>query len=141
MSHEEEWDHVLQQVSKTVPIPSSDDNAIPWFCRPPCSPPLSPRIQKAMEALDQALYEEVTWRSEIPKAVGVKLRYGISKVLRANGYQTKIPNKKEFNAYVESIDRTMLSLSNSIDEYLDMENFNTRIGYALKYKSFINKVN
>lgn len=136
----DDWDYTLSQISLSIDVPMESDKGIPWFYRPTLSPPPSPRTTKALEQMDQFLIEEVTWRSKIPNNVSTKICYGINKVLTNNRFREKIPKKKEFDAYVESIDRTMLSLSNSIDEYLDMTNFKDRIADAIKYKSFINKV-
>lgn len=136
----DEWNCIIREISKTVKVPLANDASIPWFIRPCPSPPLSPRTNKALDELDQALSEEVTWRSHIPSAVIVKLRYGISRILTINHYRDMIPKDEEFNAYVESIDRIMLSDSNSVDDYINMTSFKTRIIRAIKYKSFINKV-
>jgi hypothetical protein len=136
----DEWNCIIGRISKSVDVSLTNGASIPWFIRPLSSPPPSPRTKKAMDELDQALYEEVTWRSQIPNTVTVKLRYSISRILTINHYRDMIPKDEEFNAYVESIDRIMLSDSNSVDDYINMTSFKTRIIRAIKYKSFINKV-
>lgn len=137
---EDEWGNVVRQIANTVQVPYESGNMIPWFSRPPLTPPSSPRTTNAMNALEEALLKEVTWRTQIPNEVFVKLRYGIDKILSNNGYREKLPNEKDYYDFVDSVDRTMLSLSNSIDEYLEMSSFKNRIADAIKYKSFISKV-
>jgi hypothetical protein len=136
---DDEWDDVVQRISSTMKSPLGD--VIPWFNRPsPLSPPLSPRTRKTIDVLEGALYQEITWRDQLPLELTLKLQYGIGKILTNNRFRDKLQTEEAFNEYVESIDRTMLSVSNSLDEYIDMTSFTKRIASAIKYKTFINKV-
>lgn len=138
--NEDEWDDVVQRISSTV-IAAPAVDVIPWFNRPsPRSPPIFPVTREAIDVLEGALTQEITWRDQLPVELTLKLQYGISKILTSNRFRDKLQTEKAFNEYVESIDRTMLSLSDSLDEYIDMTTFKIRIADAIKYKTFINKV-
>jgi hypothetical protein len=134
----DDWDEAVKRISSTVEAPA--DDVIPWFNRPSQSPPLSPQTRETIDDLEDALNREITWRDQVPMVLTLKLQYGIDKILTNNRFREKLQTEKVFKAYVESVDRTMLSLSNSLDEYMDMTTFKTRIADAIKYKSFINKV-